>query len=97
MSEVLDSKQAMHRPKRACTERAQQRIQEILKWEACTEDSQMFKDAEAQLERELDAEVKTREYVPSSSSESDSASDGDCSEAEPADKKEEPFNPSDDE
>ena len=97
MSEVLDSRQAMHRPKRACTERAQQRIKEILQWETCTEDSQMFKDVEAQIERELGAEVKTREYVPSSSSESDSDSDDDCSETETLDKKEEPLQPTDEE
>ena len=87
----------MHRPKRACTERAKQRIQEILQWEACTEDSQMFKDVEAQMERELESEVKTREYIPSSSSESDSNSDDECSETEPVEKKEEPFNPNEDE
>ncbi len=75
----------MQRPKRACTERAQEKIREILQWEACTEDSQMFKDVEAQMERELDAEVRTRDYAPSSASESDSHSDADdacsaCSE-----------------
>ena len=67
----------MQRPKRACTERAQEKIREILEWEACTEDSQMFKDVEAQMERELDAEVRTRDYAPSSASESDSHSDAD--------------------
>ena len=82
----------MHRPKRACTERAKQRIQEILQWEACTEDSQMFKDVEAQMELELESEVKTGEYVPSSSSGSDSNSDDDCSETE-TEKKEESFDP----
>ena len=87
----------MHRPKRACTERAKQRIQEILQWEACTEDSQMFKDVEAQMVRELESEVKTREYIPSSSSVSDSNSDDECSETEPVEKKEEPFNPNEDE
>ena len=85
----------MHRPKRACTERTKQRIQEILQWEACTENSQMFKDVQAQIDRELDSEVHTREYAPSSSSESDSNSDDDLSEAESVDKKEEPFNPND--
>lgn len=97
MSELLFTRQVMHRPKRACTDRAKERIREILQWEACTEGSQMFKDVEAQLERELGAEVKTREYVPSSSSESDSDSDDDCSESEPADKKEEPLQPNDEE
>jgi hypothetical protein len=93
----------MHRPKRACTERAQEKIREILQWEACTEDSQMFKDVEAQLERELGSEVNTREYVPSSASESDSASDDACSDSETLetletlDKKEESFNPNDEE
>ena len=82
----------MQRPKRACTERAKQRIQEILQWEACTEDSQMFKDVEAQMEHELESEVKTGEYVPSSSSGIDSNSDDDCSETE-TEKKEEPFDP----
>jgi hypothetical protein len=74
----------MQRPKRACTERAQEKIREILQWEACTEDSQMFKDVEAQMERELDAEVRTRDYAPSSASESDSHSDADgaCSECD---------------
>ncbi len=97
MSELQRARQAMHRPKRACTDRAQARIREILEWEACTEDSQMFKDVEAQIERELGSEVNTREYVPSSASESDSDSDGHCSESEPIEKKEEPFNPSDEE
>ena len=87
----------MHRPKRACTDRAKERIREILQWEACTEGSQMFKDVETQLERELGSEVNTREYMPSSSSESDSDSDDDCSESEPADKKEEPLQPNDEE
>jgi hypothetical protein len=74
----------MHRPKRACTERAQEKIREILEWEACTEDSQMFKAVEAQMEQELDAEVRTRDYAPSSASESDSHSEVDdaCSEDE---------------
>jgi hypothetical protein len=88
---------AMHRPKRACTERAKEKIREILQWEACTEDSQMFKDVEAQLEQELGSEVNTREYVPSSASESDSASDDACSDCETLDKKEESFNPNDEE
>ena len=89
----------MQRPKRACTERAQEKIREILQWEACTEDSKMFKDVEAQMDRELDAEVRTREYAPSSSSESDSHSDdacsecSECSECESVEKKEEPFDP----
>jgi len=87
----------MHRPKRACTERAKEKIREILEWETCTEDSQMFKDVEAQLERELGSEVHTREYVPSSASESDSGSEDDCSESEPVDKKEGTFNPNDEE
>jgi hypothetical protein len=87
----------MHRPKRACTDRAKERIREILEWEACTEKSQMFKDVEAQIERELGSEVNTREYMPSSSSESDSESDEHCSESETIDKKEEPFNPNEEE
>ena len=55
---------------------------------------------EAQLERELGSEVNTREYVPSSASESDSASDDACSDSETLetlDKKEESFNPNDEE
>jgi hypothetical protein len=52
---------------------------------------------EAQLERELGSEVNTREYVPSSASESDSASDDACSDCETLDKKEESFNPNDEE
>jgi hypothetical protein len=87
----------MHRPKRACTDRAKEKIREILEWEACTENSQMFKDVEAQIERELGSEVNTREYMPSSSSENDSDSDESCSESEPADKKEEPLHPNDEE
>ena len=83
----------MHRPKRACTERAQQKIREILQWEACTEDSQMFKAVEAQMERELNAEERTRDYAPSSTSESDSQSDDACSECDSVEKKEEPFDP----
>jgi hypothetical protein len=83
----------MHRPKRACTERAQEKIREILQWEACTEDSQMFKDAAAQMDRDLQAEVRVRDYAPSSASESDSHSDDACSEAESVEKKEEPFDP----
>lgn len=84
----------MYRPKRACTERAQQKIREILQWEACTEDSQLFKDVEAQMDRELEAEVRVHDYAPSSTSESDSNSDNDaCSDAESVEKKEEPFDP----
>ena len=52
---------------------------------------------EAQLERELGSEVNTREYAPSSASESDSASDDACSDCETLDKKEESFNPNDEE
>ena len=97
MSEVEGSREAMHRPQRACTDRAKERIREILQWEACTEDSQMFKDVEAQIERELGSEVNTREYVPSSASECDSDSDGHCSESEPIEKKEEPLHATEDE
>ena len=61
----------MQRPKRACTERAKQKIQEILAWEACTESSQMFKDAARQLDSELCGERKEKDYAPSSTSESD--------------------------
>ena len=68
-----------------------------MQWEACTEDSQMFKDVEAQIERELGSEVNTREYMPASSSESDSDSDDHCSESESVDKKEEPLQPNDEE
>ena len=70
----------MQRPKRACTERAQEKIREILQWEACSENSKLFKDVEAQMDRELHAEVRTRDYAPSSTSESDSHSDDACSE-----------------
>ncbi len=61
----------MHRPKRACTEHAKQKIQEILEWESCAESSQMFKDAASRLDAELCGERKEKDYVPSSSSESD--------------------------
>jgi hypothetical protein len=83
----------MQRPKRACTERAKQKIQEILNWESCTESSQMFKDVENQMNLELESEKHGAEYAPSSTSESDSeiASDDQCSECE-TDKKEESFN-----
>ena len=70
----------MQRPKRACTERAQEKIREILQWEACSENSKLFKDVEAQMDRELHAEVRTRDYAPSSASESDNHSDDACSE-----------------
>jgi hypothetical protein len=72
----------MHRPKRACTERTKQKIQEILEWETCTEDSKMFKDVEAQMQLELESESKRDDYAPSSSSESESESDDNCSEEE---------------
>ena len=83
----------MHRPKRACTERTRQKIQEILQWEACKENSQMFKDAEAQMERELRAEGGSPDYAPCETSESDDNDDGamsDC-ETECVEKKDEPF------
>ena len=66
----------MQRPKRACTERAKEKIQEILQWEACTESSQMFKDAAKRLEAELCGERKEKDYAPSSTSESDNESEG---------------------
>ena len=65
----------MQRPKRACTELAKQKIQEILQWEACTESSQMFKDAAKKLQAELCGEKKQKDYVPSSTSESDNESE----------------------
>jgi len=61
----------MQRPKRACTERAKQKIQEILHWEACTESSQMFKEAADRVQAELCAEKREKDYAPSSASESD--------------------------
>ncbi len=89
----------MHRPKRACTERAKQKIQEILAWETCTEDSTMFKAVEAQMQLELNHEKHGSDYAPSSTSESDSESDEQCSDAEDnkEEKKEEPFKPTEDE
>ena len=66
----------MQRPKRACTERAKQKIQEILEWESCKESSQMFKDAAKRLQAELCGEKKQKDYVPSSTSESENESDG---------------------
>ena len=66
----------MQRPKRACTERAKQKIQEILEWESCKESSQMFKDAAKKLQAELCGEKKQKDYVPSSSSESENESEG---------------------
>lgn len=86
---------SMHRPKRACTERTKQKIQEILQWETCTEDSEMFKTVEAQMQLELNHEKHGSDYAPSSTSESDSESDEQCSDGE--EKKEEPFKPSEDE
>jgi U3 small nucleolar RNA-associated protein 14 len=77
----------MQRPKRACTERTKQKIQEILEWETCTEDSKMFKDVAAQMQLELESETKRDDYAPSSSSESDSESEDNCSE-EDCEKKE---------
>jgi hypothetical protein len=65
----------MQRPKRACTERAKQKIQEILEWESCKESSQMFKDAAKKLQAELCGEKKQKDYVPSSTSESDNESE----------------------
>ena len=85
----------MHRPKRACTERTKQKIQEILEWETCTEDSQLFKTVEAQMDLELNGEKRGSEYAPSSTSESDSGSDDPCSDVD--EKKEEPFNATEDE
>ena len=65
----------MQRPKRACTELAKQKIQEILEWESCSESSQMFKDAAKKLQAELCGEKKQKDYVPSSTSESDNESE----------------------
>jgi hypothetical protein len=65
----------MQRPKRACTELAKQKIQEILEWEACTESSQMFKDAAKKLQAELSGAKKEKDYAPSSTSESDDESE----------------------
>jgi len=65
----------MQRPKRACTERAKEKIREILEWEACTESSQMFKDAANKLQAELCGEKKQKDYAPSSTSESDDESE----------------------
>ena len=87
----------MQRPKRACTERAQKKIQEILQWEACSESSQMFKQTARQLDAELSAEKKQKDYAPSSTSESENESEGADSgadtdkEADDADKKAEAF------
>jgi hypothetical protein len=80
----------MQRPKRACTERARQKIQDILEWEACKENSKMFKDAEAQMERELRAEGGTPDYEPCESSASDGNDDDVVSEND-TEKKDEPF------
>jgi hypothetical protein len=86
----------MQRPKRACTERARQKIQDILEWEACKENSKMFKDAEAQMERELRAEGGSPDYAPCETSESDGGEDDGeeedaVSESDTAEKKDEPF------
>ena len=86
----------MQRPKRACTERARQKIQDILEWEACKENSKMFKDAEAQMERELQAEGGSPDYAPCETSESDGGEDDGeeedaVSESDTAEKKDEPF------
>jgi hypothetical protein len=72
----------MQRPKRACTERAKQKILEILEWEACKESSQMFKDAARQLDAELGGERKEKDYAPSSTSESENESEEAGSAAE---------------
>ena len=72
----------MQRPKRACTELTKQRIQEILEWEECSESSQMFKDAANKLQAELCGEKKQKDYVPSSTSESENESEGADSGAE---------------
>ena len=78
-----DAWDRMQRPKRACTERTKQKIQEILEWETCKEDSKLFKEVEAQMQLELEAETKKDDYAPSSTSESESnESDDNCSESE---------------
>ena len=92
MSSLGITRHVMQRPKRACTERAKQKIQEILQWEACTESSQMFKDVEARMQLELESEKHGTEYAPSSTSESDDNSEEQCSECETVDKKEDTFN-----
>lgn len=92
MSSAVRTQCTMQRPKRACTERAKQKIQEILQWEACTESSQMFKDVEARMQLELESEKNGADYAPSSTSESDDNSEDQCSECETTDKKEESFN-----
>ena len=72
----------MQRPKRACTELAKQKIQQILEWESCKESSQMFKDAAKQLDAELCGEKKEKDYAPSSTSESENESEEAGSAAE---------------
>ena len=86
----------MQRPKRACTERAKQKIQEIPEWESCKESSQMFKDAAKKLQAELCGEKKQKDYVPSSTSESDNESEepesvAEASEHDDTEKKAEAF------
>ena len=93
--EVPGTWYSMQRPKRACTERTKQKIQEILEWETCTEDSQLFKAVEAQMDLELNGEKRGSEYAPSSTSESDSGSDDACSDVD--EKKEEPLHATEDE
>jgi hypothetical protein len=72
----------MQRPKRACTERAKQKILEILEWEECSEKSDMFKTVAAQMDKELTGEKKTDDYMPSSSSGSESMSENEQSDVE---------------
>jgi hypothetical protein len=51
------------RPKRVCTERTRERIARILEWENCTEDSKMFKEAAAQIDREFKTSDGDSDYV----------------------------------
>ena len=85
----------MQRPKRACTARTKQKIKAILEWETCTEDSQLFKTVEAQMELEMSGEKRGSDYAPSSTSESDSGSEDQCSDVD--EKKEEPLHATEDE
>lgn len=67
------------RPKRVCTERTRERIARILEWENCTEDSKMFRDAAAQIDREFKASDGDSAYV-SENEEEDSADDSEIDE-----------------
>lgn len=52
------------RPKRNCAQEAQKKIQAVLAWEGCAENSQMFQTVANKIEAEMEHEKKRRKVEP---------------------------------